>query len=346
MFKFKTFITICSILVSALSVSLYIANDNNCSLYIVDRLQSPNRKLSIVRAEKRCNNDETSRPLMFALLRSGEKFSSQRVFLTSKSDDGINDPLSIFPKWIDDNNLLIVAPEGNTLKTIWNEFGGIHIKYEYYPADSNKVNDIQKIQYVKKKSHFESKFSIDHGYGTPGVGCHLTITSHDGQDLDELEINLTARKTFSVKSLKPPKYKVAVVENAYSSYYFQIDARDKVDRPDKHVTGANIIGFSSKDGELLSQTVNFNYPHTKTPSGKPMPKWEFSFIPKDPHDIVSIANMIKTGNIMLQLSYWQDNKIVIYSSTKLNNSKPIEIFEQCIEENHIFETSPLTTKSV
>ncbi|MHB8849152.1 MAG: hypothetical protein ACYC43_12015 [Burkholderiales bacterium] len=326
--------------VVALSLSRFSTEE--CRYYIVDSLSSPMGNMYFVRTIKYCtNDDETERPMMFALLRSGAKFDMRNVFLTSADYEGIHTPLSIFPKWIDDHNLLIAAPEGSKLKTLRSELDGIHIQYAYYPIDSNKTKNEYLRRQVEKKVHFESKFSIDHGIGVPGIGCNLTVSAHDGEHLDELNLNMTARTTFAVKVLQPPDYRKTVLEEAYSAYDFQIYDRDEVERPDKHATAADVVGFEPKYGRSMLEMIDFNYPRTIAPSGAIAPKWSFGYNPKDPHDIVAIAEKIKGGTFAIRVGYWMDNEVVVYSGGMPDDPKPIVMFEQCINENHIFDTPRL-----
>lgn len=312
--------------------------DDNCSYDNVDVLPSPTGNLSIARTEYRCSSDEDVPPMMFALLRSGVQFDKERVFVTSANYEGIQSSLSILPKWIDDHNLIIAAPEGARLKTMRTEFDGVHIQYANYPKDSDKVKDEHLRRQVEKKGHFEPMFSKDDGVGVPGIGCYLTVRVHDGEYLDELSLILTARTTFAVKARQPPDYKKIVLNEAYSSFNFQIVARDKVERPDKHATGADVVGFAPKDGRSKLAMTSFSYPRIKAPNGEPMPKWDFVYSPKDPHDIVSIAKKIKAGNFAIRVGYWLDNKVIVYHGVKPGDQKPIEMFEQCINQNHIFDT--------
>jgi hypothetical protein len=320
-------------------VLLHSIINNKCSYNIFDDLPSPMGNLSIVRTEKNCSNDQDTPPMMFALLRSGEQLDEGRVFLTSAGYEGLQSSLSIFPKWIDDHNLIIAAPEGSSLRTMRTEFDGVHIHYVNYPIDSNKVKDEYLRLQVEKRIHFKPKFSIDHGFGgIPGIGCHLTISAHDGEYLDELELDLTARATYAVKARQPPDYNKTVLHEAYSGYDFQIVARDEIERPDKHATGADVIGFTQNDGISMRGVTGWNYPRTKAPSGVPMPKWQFGHNPKNPQDIVTIAKKIQAGTIAIRVGFWLDNKVVVYSGEKPDDQKPIEMFEQCINENQIFDT--------
>lgn len=322
--------------IGVVSMILYQAVNDNCSYQNVDALPSPTGNLSIVRTEKHCSNDEETPPMMFALLRSGVPLGKGSVFLTSADYEGIRSSLSIFPKWIDNQNLLIAAPVGSTLKKTHTEFDGVHIHFAYYPLDSDKTKDENLRRQIEKKVHFEPKFKIDHGIGVPGIGCNLTIRTHDGEHLDELTLSMTARTIFAVNAIDSRS--VLVLRGAYSEYDFQIDARDTVERPDKHATNADVVGFAPNDGRSRLVTTSLNYPRTKAPSGEPMPKWDFGYSPNDPHDIVSIAERIKAGSIAIRVSFWLDNEVVVFSGEKPDDQKPIEMFERCIKENHIFDT--------
>lgn len=324
----------------AIGVEGYQINNNKCSYTNIDALPSPSGNFSIVRAEKHCTGDEDIAPIMFALLHSGEKVSKGSVFLTSEDYDSTVSPLSIFPKWIDDHNLLIAAPEGSSLKTMRTEFDGLHIHSAYYPTDSDKTKDENLRRQVEKRVHFKPEFSIDHGFGgISGVGCNLTVSAHDGEYLDELELHMTARTTFPVNAMKFNGEKWnKVLEEAYSQYDYQIYDLDAVERPDKHATGADVVGFAPKDGRSKLEMSDFNYPRQRAPSGVPMIKWGFGYNPKDPHDIENITEKIKVGAFAVRVGYWLDNEVVVYSGEKPDDQKPIEMFEQCINQNHIFDT--------
>jgi hypothetical protein len=53
---------------------------------------------------------------------------------------------------------------------------------------------------------------------------------------------------------------------------------------------------------------------------------------------MSIAEKIKAGTFAVRVGFWLDNEVVVYSGEKPSDQKPIEMFEQCINENHIFDT--------
>jgi hypothetical protein len=53
---------------------------------------------------------------------------------------------------------------------------------------------------------------------------------------------------------------------------------------------------------------------------------------------VTIAKKIQAGTIAIRVGFWLDNKVVVYSGQKPDDQKPIELFDQCINENHIFDT--------
>jgi hypothetical protein len=257
------------------------------------------------------------------------------VFLVSNDYEGVRSSLSIFTKWIDDHNLLVAAPEGSNLRTMRNEFDDVHIQYAFYPIDSDKTKDQKLRRQMEKKVRFEPEFSMDHGIGVPGIGCHLTASARDKEYFDNLSLHLTARTTFAINANDRGKI---VLNEAYSTYDFQLTARDEIERPDKHVTGADVVGFAPKDGKSKLWARDLNYPGVRAPNGLPMPKWYFAFNPTDPHDIVSISNKIEAGDISVQLSYWLDNNVVVYSAEKPTDKAPIKDFVRCVNENHIFDT--------
>jgi hypothetical protein len=316
---------------------------NKCENYTVDIVPSPTGRLSVVRVEHRCSTDEDARPLIFALLRPGERIERKDVFLivdheqlTGADSRVLWSPLSIFAKWIDERNLLIAAPEGSTLKKGQTEFRDVQIQYAFYPMDSDKTKDEYLRQQVEKTVSFEPRFRMDDGIGVPGIGCHLDITAYDGEYLDQLSLSLDGRTTFAVKAIDRGKI---VLNEAYSGYNFQIVARDDIQRTDKHATDADVVGFAPKDGRSTLWIYDLNYPSAKAPNGTPVPKWYFGYNPKNSHDIMSIAEKIKDGTIAVRVGFWLDNEVVVYSGGgKPTDQKPVEMFEQCINENRIFDT--------
>jgi hypothetical protein len=317
----------------------YFTISNKCDFYTVDSLPSPKGELFVARVEKRCTRDHDTPPMMFALLHPGEQLGSRSMFLTSADYEGIGNgeylgagpPLSVFAKWIDERNLVVAAPEGSALKKGRNNFRGVHIQYSFYPTGSDKTKDEYLRRQIEKSVRFEPRFRMDDGIGVPGIGCLLDLTAYDGQYMDQLSLSMVARTIFPVKSNRG-------LEEAYSVYGFQIVARDEIQRPDKHATGAEVIGFAPKDGRSKLWISDFNYPGTRAPSGVPAPKWDFGYNPKDPHDIMSIAEKTKDGTVAIRVSFWLDNEVVVYSGEKRTDQKPIEMFEQCIKENRIFDT--------
>lgn len=71
------------------------------------------------------------------------QFKKKNIFLMSTDYEKLRyDPLSIFAKWIDDDNLLIAAPEGSQLRAARRELKGINIQYVVYPlASENTKNE-------------------------------------------------------------------------------------------------------------------------------------------------------------------------------------------------------------
>ena len=84
------------------------------------------------------------------------------------------------------------------------------------------------------------------------------------------------------------------------------------------------------------RAYDLNYPGTRAPSGVPAPKWDFGYSPKDPRDIMSIAEKIKDGTIAVRVGFWLDNKVVVYSGERPTDQKSIEMFERCINDNDFF----------
>jgi hypothetical protein len=173
--------------------------------------------------------------------------------------------------------------------------------------DSDKTKDEYQRRQVEKRVRFEPRFRMIVGIGVPSIGCQLDVSAYDGEYLDQLSLSIAART---------------------SGYYFNIFSRDEIHR--RHATGADVVEFSPKDGRSTLMTYNVNYPGTA-------PKWDFGYNPKDPHDIMSIAEKIKDGTIAIRVGFWLDNEVVVYSGEKPTDLKPIEMFEQCINEHHIFD---------
>jgi hypothetical protein len=316
----------------------YLTISNKCDFYTIDSLPSSNGRLSVARAEERCSRDEDERPIMFALLFPGERIGGKSVFLKSTvykvARSAGYQPLSIFPKWIDEHNLLIAAPEGSALKNGRNKFRGVHIQYDFYPMDSDKIKDEYLRRQVEKRERLEPRFRLDHGIGLRGIGCNLDVTAYDGEYLDQLELSMAARTTFASKASDRGKI---ILNPAYSTFVFNISARDEIQRPDKHATGADVIEFAPKDGRSRLILYSANYPNIKAPNGRPAPKWQFGYRPKSPNDIISIAEKLKSGTIAIRVGFWLDNEVVVYSGEPIDQ-KPIEMFEQCIKDNRIFDT--------
>jgi hypothetical protein len=309
----------------------YLTITNKCDFYTIDVLPSPTAELSLARVEKRCSRDEDERPMMFALLHPGERIESKSVFLTSADYEGITSayyrgirpPLSIFSKWTDERNLLVAAPEGSTLKKGRNEYRGVHIKYSFYPIDSDKTKDEYLRRQVDKRVRFEPRFRMDGGVGVPGIGCLLDLTAYDGEYLDQLSLSMVARTTFPVKANDRGKI---VLNEAYSVYDFQIVARDEILRPHKHATDADVVGFAPKDGRSTLWAYNLNYPGTRAPSGVPAPKWDFGYNPKDPHDIISIAEKIRMVPLLFEWAFGWTTRLLCTQA----KSRPTRNLLRCL----------------
>jgi hypothetical protein len=308
--------------------------DGPCENFKVDDLPSPSRHLLIDRSENRCANEIHTSALLFSLLRTGEPFNERRVFASSTGQGGNRSPLTVFSKWIDDTHLVVATPEGSTLDIAQSELDGVHIQYTSYPLDATRTKENNLKREIAKKVIFESTFDKTAGVGTSGVGCNLSASAYDGEYIDNLEIALSARKTFATESWSGDKVEK---NKAYSVFDFQIRARDQIERPGIHATGADIIGFTPKNGKSRLWSYDVSYPQSKTVDGNPRSKWYFAYTPTDPHDLISIAEQLRIGNISIRTGYFLDNKIVIYTSEKSTNQGSIEKFEKCILDNKIFD---------
>jgi hypothetical protein len=297
----------------------------------------------VLRTQRFCPSDEDAPPIFFALLPFGAPFDEKKTFLKGSdydlkiSDyDGVRSSFGIFAKWIDDDNVLVAAPEGALLKTAPSEFEGVHIQYAVYPLDPGTTRNDNLKKLIEKKVIFEPSFGVNNGVGVPGIGCLLNVKTFDGEYLDELSLDLSARATFAVKAFDAQRG--AVLNKAYSSYDFQISARDEIARQDNHATGAEVVGFTPKDGKSRLWTYAVFLPRVKQPNGKPMAKWIFGYTPTDPHDVISIAQELKSGSLNIRVGYWLDDNIVVYSMERPADPQKIDEFEQCIIDNHIFDT--------
>lgn len=307
-----------------------------CSYEAIDTLPSPTGKWSIQRTRKYCPSDTDASPILFSLLPAGGQFNKKNIFLMSTDYEKLRyDPLSIFAKWIDDDNLLIAAPEGSQLRAARRELKGINIQYAVYPLASENTKDEPLRQQVKKKVNFEARFRVNHGVGLPGIGCRLEISARDENYVDQLILDLTARKTFAIKATDVNGKEV--LAKAYSAYDFQIRGVDEIERPDKHATSAEVVGFAPKEGKSTLWDYDLGNPGAKAPNGMLMHKWDFVYTPKEPRDLITIANKIKMNNLAIRVSYWLDNVDVVYFGKQIDQT-PIQQFEQCINDNHIFDT--------
>lgn len=324
-------------------IGILLRGADKCSYQEVDRLPSPTGRLAVVRTQRFCLSDEDTPPTFFALLPLGAPFDEKKAFLKSsdydlKSSnyDGVRSSLGIFAKWLDDDNVLVAAPEGALLKKAVSEFNGIHIQYAVYPLDPGTTRNDNRKKVTEKRIIFEPSFGVNNGVGVPGIGCLLNVNTFDGEHLDELSLDLSARTTFAVKAFDAQRG--TVLNKAYSSYDFQISARDEIARPDNHATGAEVIGFTPKDGKSRLWTYVVFPPGVKQPNGKPMAKWIFGYTPTDPHDIISIAEELKSGSLTIRVGYWLDDDVVVYSMGRPTDPQTIDKFEQCIIDNRIFDT--------
>lgn len=314
-----------------------LAEMAGCIYHKVDALASPSGRSVFVRVEQRCN-DETVPVMMFALLPDEVEFDRKFVFQMSSDYDGLKSSLGVFAKWIDEQNLLVAAPAGASLKTVKTDFAGVHIQQAVYPLDSEKAGNEGRKRLIEKRLIFEPTFSIGHGVGVPGIGCSLEVGARDGEYLDRLSLYLTARTTYAANAYDV--YKGTIREQAYSSYDFQIAARDEIERPDRHATGAEIVGFSPRDKKSILSNYVLNEPDLKTPSGASFPKWDFVYTPSDARDLLAIADDIKSGRLMIRVGYWLDDEVVSYAMAARPEPKSIDEFQRCISENHILDTPP------
>jgi hypothetical protein len=339
MSKLKLLLAIAAVPVAIMAFALRgrLANGNDCSFYTIDSLPSPSKGLSLARVEKRCSGDTETTPVLFALLPPGAAVQGKDIFLTARAyeartgDKAVWAPLVVFGKWVSEKAAIIAAPVGSGLDTSRSEFNGVRIQYASYPIEASGTKDEQLTHLVEKKLVFESKFETTKGFGTPADGCTLTISGHDGEYVDRLSWVLRARINYAYDS-RP----------AFSSYDFLVLGRDEIEKPDKHATIANAIGFSPKEGKSTLWAYDLNYPGIKAPAGGPVPKWQFGYIPKNPRDLIAMAESARNGIFALEVNYWLDDDIVRYSAVGPIDPGQVDAFEHCIAENRIFDTPPLS----
>lgn len=314
----------------------YLTVDAKYHYRTVDILPSPTGGLTVHRVEKWLPSyvERVESTLMFALLRPGEQFNNKKVFLTTADNLDTLPSLRIFAKWTDEHNLLIAAPEGSILNNRQNVFDDVHIQYLFYPMDADKTKDEDQRRKIEKRVRFDSKFSQrNHGFAIPGHQCQLDLSAYDGEYLDNLSVSIEARTTFAHNAYDRGNI---VLQNAYSEYYITISAHDEAERTNRHVTTAEVAGFSQKDGKAT--LFSFAYPDSKVFSGTFRPNWKAYYDPQNPQDLLSITQQIKNGTFAVRVGYWLDNEVVVYSGEKPSNREPIEMFEQCINENRILDT--------
>jgi hypothetical protein len=330
--KLKLFLAVTAVLVLIMALALMgvLRLYNSCSFYTIDSLPSPSKGFSLARVEKRCSADIETQPIFFALLSPGAAVRENDIFLTVRAYEArigevaVWSPLMVFGKWISENTVRIAAPEGSGLNTSRTEFHGVRIQYAFYPIETSKTNDERLTHIVEKKLAFESKFKTNTGYGTPGAGCELIISGRDGEYADQLYWLLRARIQHAVRWYP-----------AFSSYDFLIVLHNEIEKPGNHATIAKAIGFSPEEGKSTLWAYGLNYPRID-------PNWQFGYIPKNPRDLIAMAESVRNGSFVLEVNYWLDDHIVRYSTAGPIDPRQIDEFENCIEENRIFDTPPLS----
>ena len=186
---------------------------------------------------------------------------------------------------------------------------------------------------ILKKIVFEPSFGVIDSAGGPDVGCLLTVNARGGEYLDELSLYLSARRWIAVTGFDADKG--TPIKNVFSSVDFQISARDETARPpDKYATGAEVVGFAPEAGKIgnyILRPAGEEQPNCK-------PKWIFGYTPENPHDIVSIANELRSGSLLIRVGYWLDDIVVVYAMEHLVDAQPIDAFERCVADHHLFVT--------
>ncbi|MBF0611046.1 MAG: hypothetical protein G8345_04770 [Magnetococcales bacterium] len=309
--------------------------EDGCSYRKIDALPSPMINWSIERTRVSCSNDTEGSQIFFSMLRPGEAFKKEKVFFKTNNSEVKWGALSVFAKWMDDQHLLIAAPEGANLQTMPSEVNNVSIQYVYYPLDSDKSKDWELKKQIDRKVQLKTVFKQDKGFGARGVGCNLIVSAYDRQNLDKLELFLTARMTYATRAYDQ-KLEKSVLNEAYSSYSYQVIGWDRLPRPEKRVTGAEVLGFSPQDGKSTLWTYYYNEPLEKSISGTLPPKWGFGYRPDDPQDILSMARQVKSGTAAIRLNYWLDSEIFLYTGEP-EDQIPIDMFEKCINDNTIFD---------
>jgi len=316
------------------SIAISFRMSNKCSYEEVDRLPSPTGRQTVVRTQRSCTWDEAPSPVLFSLLPPGAPFDEKKTFFkTSDYPDTISNSFGVFARWIDDNNLLVAAPVPARLNTAPSAFDGIHIQYGVYPLDAGTTRNDHLQRVIEKKVIFEPSFDVNDRAEVQGVGCLLTANAAGGEYLDELSLYLSARRWIGVTNFDANKG--TPVKGVISSFDFQIFARDETVRPpDKYATGAEVVGFAPEDGKIGNLIVR--PPGEKQPNGKP--KWTFGYTPANPHDVIAIAEELRSGSLTIRVGYWLDDIVVLYSMQNPIDAQPIDEFERCIADKHLFDT--------
>jgi hypothetical protein len=160
------------------SIFVFSIATERCVYNTIDSLPSPTGKLSIARVERSCTYDEADEPVMFALIREGERFEKRNVFLSTDQYQGLRwGALGVFAKWIDNDDLLVAAPEGAVLKAAPIEISGVHVQYGVYPIDSGSTRDGSSVRGIKRNVDFETRYEMNNGIGLPGAGCSLEVSA-------------------------------------------------------------------------------------------------------------------------------------------------------------------------
>jgi hypothetical protein len=315
-------------------VAISIRVSNKCTYEEIDRLPSPTGRLTVDRTLRSCSLDEAPSPILFSLLPPGAPFDENKTFFkTSDYPDSIANSFGVVAKWIDDNNLLIADPAGARLETAPSEFDGIHIQYGVYPLDAGTTRNDSHKKVIEKKVIFEPSFAVNDRADVKGVGCLLTANAAGGEYLDELSLYLSARRWIGVTGFDANKG--TMVNGVLSTFDFQISARDETVRPpDKYATGAEVVGFAPEAGKIGYLIVR--PPGEKQPNRKP--KWAFGYTPANPHDVIAVAEELRKGSLTIRVGYWLDDIVVVYAMAHPVDALPIDEFEQCIADHHLFDT--------
>jgi hypothetical protein len=316
-----------------------------CTYKEVDRLPSPTGRLTVVRTQRSCTWDEAPSPILFfSLLPPGAPFDEKKTFFkTSDYAETISNPSRVFARWIDGNDLLIAAPDDAAfthaptsalsarLSAALSEFDGIHIQYGVYPLDAGTTRNDGLKKVIEKRVIFEPTFGVNDEDGAPGVGCSLRVDALHGEYLDELSLYLTADRWIGAKNFDAVRG--TMVNGVLSSIGFEISAWDKTVRsPDKYATRAEVAGFGEDDDKIWE--IFLVPPGRKQPDGKP--KWIFTFAPPN-RDVIAIAEELRRGSLTIRVGYWLDDIVVVYTMDRPIDPQPIDAFERCIADNHLFD---------